>query len=54
VRMAVSIAGGFKERASESKIFVVRETDPLHTLSKIGLDGEVFPGDAVTVEESFF
>ena len=54
VRMAVSIAGGFKERASESKIFVVRETDPQHTQSKIGLDGEVFPGDAVTVEESFF
>lgn len=54
VRMAVSIAGGFKERASESKIFVVREADPLHTQSKIGLDGEVFPGDTVTVEESFF
>ena len=54
VRMAVSIAGGFKERASESKIFVVRETDPLHTQSKIGLDGDVLPGDTVTVEESFF
>ena len=54
VRMAVSIAGGFKERASESKIFVVREIDPLHTQSKIGLDGDVLPGDTVTVEESFF
>lgn len=54
VRMAVSIAGGFKERASESKIYVLRETDPLHAQSKIGLDGAVFPGDTVTVEESFF
>lgn len=54
VRMAVSIAGGFKERASESSIFVVREADPQHKQSKIGLDGEVFPGDTVTVEESFF
>jgi len=54
VRMAVSIAGGFKERASESKIFVVREADPQHTQSKIGLDGDVLPGDSVTVEESFF
>lgn len=54
VRMAVSIAGGFKERASESKIFVVRETDTQHAQSKIGLDGAVFPGDTVTVEESFF
>ena len=54
VRMAVSIAGGFKERASESNIIVVRETDPKHTQSKIGIDGEVFPGDSLTVEESFF
>lgn len=54
VRMAVSIAGGFKERASESKIYVVRETDPSHRQAKIDLDGEVFPGDTVTVEESFF
>ncbi len=54
IRMAVSIAGGFKERASESSIFVVRESDPSHAQSKIGLDGDVFPGDTVTVEESFF
>ena len=54
VRKAVSLAGGFKERASESKIFVGRETDTLHAQSKIGLDGAVFPGDTVTVEESFF
>lgn len=54
VRMAVSIAGGFKERASESNVFVIRETDPSHTQSKIGLEGELFPGDTVTVEESFF
>ncbi len=54
VRMAVSIAGGFKERASESKIYVVREADEQHMQSKIGLDGAVYPGDTVTVEESFF
>jgi len=54
VRMAVSIAGGFKERASESNIFVVRESDVMHVLTKINLDGDVFPGDSVTVEESFF
>lgn len=54
VRMAVSIAGGFKERASENKIYVVREADPTHRQSKIDLDAEVFPGDTVTVEESFF
>lgn len=54
VRMAVSIAGGFKERASQSSIFVERENDAQHMQIKIGLDGAVFPGDTVTVEESFF
>lgn len=54
VRMAVSIAGGFKERASVSSIFVQRENDAEHTQAKIGLDGVIFPGDTVTVEESFF
>jgi polysaccharide biosynthesis/export protein VpsN len=54
VRKAVTLAGGFKERASESKIFVVRETDPQHTESKIDLDGAISPGDTVTVNESFF
>lgn len=54
VRMAVSIAGGFKERASESNIFIVRENDVQHAQAKIGLDGVVLPGDTVTVEESFF
>ncbi|MDD4927919.1 MAG: polysaccharide export protein [Gallionella sp.] len=54
VRMAVSIAGGFKERASQSNIFVQRESDTQHAQAKIDLDGAVFPGDTVTVEESFF
>lgn len=54
VRMAVSVAGGFKERASQSKIFVQREKDTSHRQEKIALDAAVFPGDTVTVEESFF
>jgi polysaccharide export outer membrane protein len=54
VRMAVSIAGGFKERASMSNIFIQRENDDQHAQTKIGLDGAVSPGDTITVEESFF
>ena len=54
VRTAVSIAGGFKERASQSKIFVQRENDASHRQEKMALDAAVFPGDTVTVEESFF
>lgn len=54
VRKAVSLAGGLKERASESKIFLIKEVDPEHKQIKISMDGPVFPGDTVTVEESFF
>lgn len=54
VRKAVSLAGGLKERASESKIFLIKESDPEHKQTKISMDGPVFPGDTVTVEESFF
>lgn len=54
VRKAVALAGGLKERASESKIFVIKETDSEHKQTKISMDGPVFPGDTITVEESFF
>ena len=54
VRKAVTIAGGFKERASQSKIFVVRDRDPNHASVKVDLNAPIYPGDTITVEESFF
>lgn len=54
VRRAVSIAGGFKERASQSKMFVVREKDVRQKPTKVELQSEVGPGDTITIEESFF
>lgn len=54
VRKAVSIAGGFKERASREKIFVVREGDKTAKSVRVELDAPVQPGDIITVEESFF
>ncbi len=54
VRKAVSLAAGFKERASLSKIFVVREGSAGNRAEKIDLNTPVWPGDTVTVEESFF
>jgi protein involved in polysaccharide export with SLBB domain len=54
LRKAVSIAGGLTERASEKKIFVIREGDPGEQRQSIGMDDKVYPGDTVTVEESFF
>lgn len=54
VRKAVSLAGGFKERASREKIFIIREDDPKQVPQKVDLNAAVNPGDIITVEESFF
>jgi polysaccharide export outer membrane protein len=54
VRKAVTIAGGFTERASQSKIFVVRDKDPTYTPIKVDLDTAIYPGDTIAIEESFF
>ncbi len=54
VRKAISLAGGFDERASKDKIFVVRGVNPNGPPVRIGLGDLVRPGDTVTVERSFF
>ncbi len=54
IRKAVSLAGGFKERASKEKIFVIREDDKTQTPVKVDQSALVNPGDIITVEESFF
>ena len=54
VRKAVSIAGGFGERASKSKIFVIHEGDANAKPARVTLDDPVRPGDIITVEQSFF
>ncbi len=54
VRKAVSIAGGFRERAARSNITVIHDDDPKQTPHKVDQDAEVRPGDILTVGESFF
>ena len=54
VRKAVSIAGGFKERASQGKITIVRDGDASNTPVKVDLNTQVHPGDSINVGESFF
>lgn len=54
VRKAVSVAGGFTERASKEKIFIIRDKDKNLKPVKVELDTSVLPGDIITVEESFF
>ena len=54
IRKAASLAGGFRERASLSKIYVIRENDPRQRSQNVDLNSLVLPGDIVTVDESFF
>ena len=54
VRKAAAVAGGFKERASLNKIFLIRSGDRNQQALKVDLNTVVLPGDIVTVEESFF
>lgn len=54
VRKAVSIAGGFKERAVRDSAHIIRDDDPSHKSAKVDLNASVHPGDIVTVDQSFF
>jgi polysaccharide export outer membrane protein len=52
VRQAVSLAGGFQDRADRDKIMVIHDNDK--TAHNEGQGSLVEPGDTITVEESFF
>ena len=54
VRKAISIAGGFRERAARDKLNIIRDDDPTQTTRRVDLNAPVYPGDILTVEESFF
>ncbi|MAK90455.1 MAG: capsular biosynthesis protein [Oceanospirillaceae bacterium] len=56
---AISVAGGFTERASKSKIYVIHDgapdvRDAEENKISVKLSDIVKPGDVVTVEQSFF
>lgn len=54
VERAIALGGGFTERASRSKIEVIRASDPTHEAVRVNLSDTVFPGDIITVKQSFF
>jgi protein involved in polysaccharide export with SLBB domain len=53
IQKAVALAGGFTDRASKSKITIESESEP-GKVNDVGLNDAVFPGDVITVDESFF
>lgn len=54
VLKASSLAGGFKERASFSKITIIRENNPKAGPQKADVNTPVNAGDTIFIEESFF
>ena len=54
VRKAISLAGGFKERASRDKIYIIHDDSTTSEELKVTLDHAVRTGDIITVEQSFF
>jgi len=54
VEKAVALAGGFTERASEEKITLIREARPERPIKSAAPSTPVYPGDILTVGESFF
>jgi polysaccharide export outer membrane protein len=53
-RKAIALAGGFAPRASQTKIFIIRDNDPYGRPQAASLDTLIRPGDILTVEQSFF
>ena len=54
LRKAVAVAGGLTERASESRITVIREQDGEKEKLRASMDTPVMPGDIITIDQSFF
>ena len=54
ISKAITLAGGFTERASKDKIFIIKSDDPTQTAIAVQLNSKVGPGDIITVKQSFF
>jgi len=54
LRKAIALAGGFTERASRDKIFVIHESNKEAEPIKGKLEDIVLPGDIITIKQSFF
>ena len=53
VEKAVSLAGGFTERASRTAMSLVSENDK-RFVKAVALSDKIKPGDVITISESFF
>jgi len=54
VSKAAALAGGYTERASLTKIFIIRSNDSEQKSVNVKANASVNPGDIVTVKQSYF
>lgn len=54
LRKAVALAGGFTDRASNSRMMIIRESNPARVEQKLALEDSVGPGDVININQSFF
>jgi polysaccharide export outer membrane protein len=54
LRRAVALAGGLTERASTSRITIIRDQDPKRRPEQATLDTPVMPGDSINIDQGFF
>lgn len=54
LRKAISLAGGFTERANKKRILVIADDDLNREEKEVNLDYRVQPGDIFTVQDTFF
>lgn len=54
LRKAISLAGGFTERANRKKVLVIANADPERQEKEVDLAYPVQPGDIFTVRDTFF
>jgi len=54
VGRAITLAGGFTERASKKKIFLSQASDKSGKEVKVSLEHEIASGDVIIIKESFF
>jgi polysaccharide export outer membrane protein len=52
LQKAIALAGGYTERASSSKQYVMHDGSAKR--QKIKADNKILPGDVITIDESFF
>lgn len=54
INKAVALAGGYTERASLSKIFIIRSNDPEQKSINVEANTMLQPGDIITIKQSYF